>query len=90
MLRAGIAMACAVVWAGSAQAQSWPTRPMTLVVPYAAGGPVDTLGRILAARLSEILGQQVVVETLAGAGGCGSRGQSLNRPNAAGLQPKRA
>jgi tripartite-type tricarboxylate transporter receptor subunit TctC len=40
-----------------------------MIVPYAAGGPVDTLGRILAARLSEILGQQVVVENAAGAGG---------------------
>ncbi len=69
MLRAGIAVACALVWAGSAQAQSWPTRPMTLVVPYAAGGPIDTIGRIMAARLSEILGQQVVVENVGGAGG---------------------
>src|SRR5262249_8652260 len=68
MLRAAIAVACAVLWAGSAQAQSWPTRPMTLVVPY-AGGPIDTIGRIMAARLSEILGQQVVVENVGGAGG---------------------
>jgi len=50
-------------------AQDWPARPVTLVVPYAAGGPVDTLGRIMAARLSEILGQQVVVENVGGAGG---------------------
>ena len=40
-----------------------------MVVPYAAGGPVDTIGRILAARLSEILGQQVVIENAGGAGG---------------------
>ncbi len=53
----------------TASAQDWPTRAVTMVVPYAAGGPVDTLGRILAARLSEILGQQVVVENVAGAGG---------------------
>ena len=53
----------------SAGAQDWPTRAVTMVVPYAAGGPVDTLGRILAARLSDILGQQVVVENVAGAGG---------------------
>src|SRR5215813_8188073 len=69
MLRAAIAVAFAVLWAGSAQAQSWPTRPMTLVVPYAAGGPIDTIGRILATRLSEILGQQIVVENVGGAGG---------------------
>jgi tripartite-type tricarboxylate transporter receptor subunit TctC len=52
-----------------ASAQDWPTRAVTMVVPYAAGGPVDTLARILAARLSEILGQQVVVENIPGAGG---------------------
>jgi len=50
-------------------AQDWPTRAVTMVVPYAAGGPVDTLARILAARLSEILGQQVVIENMPGAGG---------------------
>jgi tripartite-type tricarboxylate transporter receptor subunit TctC len=53
----------------TASAQEWPTRAITLVVPYAAGGPIDTIGRILAARLSEILGQQVVVENMPGAGG---------------------
>src|SRR4029079_4302893 len=53
---------------GSANAEDWPTRAVTMV-PYAAGGPVDTIGRILAARLSEILGQQVVVENAGGAGG---------------------
>ena len=53
----------------AASAQDWPTRAVTMVVPYAAGGPIDTLARILAARLSEILGQQVVVENIPGAGG---------------------
>ena len=52
-----------------ASAQSWPSRPMTMVVPFAAGGGADIMGRILAARLSEILGQQVVVENAGGAGG---------------------
>jgi tripartite-type tricarboxylate transporter receptor subunit TctC len=55
--------------AGVASAQDWPTRPVTMIVPYAAGGPVDTIGRILAARLSELLGQQVIVENAGGAGG---------------------
>jgi tripartite-type tricarboxylate transporter receptor subunit TctC len=53
----------------AASAQDWPTRAVTMVVPYAAGGPIDTLARILAARLSEILGQQVVIENIPGAGG---------------------
>ena len=52
-----------------ALAQAYPARPVRLVVPYAAGGPVDTIGRILAARLSELLGQQVIVENVGGAGG---------------------
>src|ERR1700681_4001186 len=52
-----------------ALAQSWPNRPMTMVVPFAAGGGADIMGRILAARLSEILGQQVIVENAGGAGG---------------------
>ena len=52
-----------------AQAQTWPARPVTLVVPFAAGGPVDTIARILAARMSETLAQQVVIENMGGAGG---------------------
>lgn len=47
----------------------WPSRPLTLVVPYAAGGPVDTVARIMAARMSELLEQQVVIENVSGAGG---------------------
>jgi tripartite-type tricarboxylate transporter receptor subunit TctC len=50
-------------------AQQWPTQSVTMVVPFAAGGPVDTIGRIIAARLSEVLGQQVIVEDVGGAGG---------------------
>jgi tripartite-type tricarboxylate transporter receptor subunit TctC len=52
-----------------ARAQAYPTRPLTLVVPFAAGGPSDVAGRIMAQRMSEIFGQQVVVENLSGAGG---------------------
>ena len=48
---------------------AWPTRSVTLVVPFAAGGPVDTVARIVTARLSELLGQQFVVENVGGAGG---------------------
>jgi len=52
-----------------ASAQNWPTRPVTMVVPFAAGGGADALGRVLAPRLSEVLGQQVIVENVGGAGG---------------------
>ncbi len=53
----------------SAGAQAWPTQPVTMVVPFAAGGPTDVVGRIFAARLADFLGQQVVVENVTGAGG---------------------
>jgi tripartite-type tricarboxylate transporter receptor subunit TctC len=50
-------------------AQSWPARPVTMVVGFAPGGGTDVLGRIIGRRLSEILGQQVVIENVGGAGG---------------------
>jgi len=52
-----------------AVAQDWPTRPVTMVIPFAAGSGVDVLGRILTPQLSEILHQPVIVENIAGAGG---------------------
>src|SRR5258705_1488656 len=52
-----------------AQAQTYPSRPLVMVVPYAAGGTFDVMGRIIAVRMSEILGQQVVIENTTGAGG---------------------
>ena len=52
-----------------AAAQDFPSRALTMVIPFAAGGPTDLLGRIMAARMGEILGQTVVVENVGGAGG---------------------
>src|SRR3979411_1115454 len=52
-----------------ALAQSWPSRPITVIVPYAPGGPVDTVARIVTARMSETLGQSIVIENVPGAGG---------------------
>ena len=52
-----------------ASAQDWPARPLTLVIPWAAGGGTDVMGRIIAKRMTEIAGQQVIVENIAGAGG---------------------
>jgi tripartite-type tricarboxylate transporter receptor subunit TctC len=53
----------------SAQAQSWPNKPVTVVVPYAAGGNTDGIARMISQRLSEALGQQFVVENRGGGGG---------------------
>jgi tripartite-type tricarboxylate transporter receptor subunit TctC len=68
-LRLAVALAAALAAVGSAQAQEWPTRPLTMVVPFAAGGIGDVLGRILSSRLSELLGRQVIIENIGGAGG---------------------
>jgi tripartite-type tricarboxylate transporter receptor subunit TctC len=54
---------------GPARSQTWPQRPVTLVVPFAAGGNTDGIGRSIAQWLSDRLGQQFVVENRAGAGG---------------------
>jgi tripartite-type tricarboxylate transporter receptor subunit TctC len=66
-----LAVAIAAMWAsiGGARAQDWPTRSVTMVVPVAAGSSSDVVGRILAQRLSELLGQPVIVENAGGAGG---------------------
>ena len=65
----GAALAALAAAATPAQAQDYPNRPITVVVPYAAGGPVDTVARIVTARMSELLGQQMVIENVGGAGG---------------------
>lgn len=65
---AGIAAALALSIA-SADAQSYPTRPVTVIVPFAAGGPTDVIARITADYFSKTLGQQFIVENVAGAGG---------------------
>lgn len=67
-----IFVACAVAWVAtlsSAGAQSFPTRPVTLVVPFVAGGTTDALARIVARGMSVSLGQNVIIENMGGAGG---------------------
>src|SRR3954463_6677094 len=71
-----VAMACPV----AARAQTYPSRPIVMVVPYAAGGTFDVMGRIFAVRMSEILGQQVVVENTTGAGGIVGVNRVINAP----------
>jgi tripartite-type tricarboxylate transporter receptor subunit TctC len=64
-----LALALSALLPASASAQTWPTRAVTLVVGFAPGGGTDVLARIVARRLSEVLGQQVVIENVGGAGG---------------------
>ena len=63
------ALAASLPYGGPAQAHEWPARPLTMVVPFAAGGGADLLGRILATPLSELLGQPVTIENVGGGGG---------------------
>lgn len=69
MYRILILFSCLVLCGTNAQATVWPERPITLIVPYPAGGGVDTAARIYSVAVSKILGQQVVVENRAGASG---------------------
>jgi tripartite-type tricarboxylate transporter receptor subunit TctC len=65
----GLAIAFALLAAAQASAQNYPSRPIRLIVPFAAGGPTDVIARIVAQKLSETFGQQVYVEDVPGAGG---------------------
>jgi tripartite-type tricarboxylate transporter receptor subunit TctC len=70
MVRTICMVACAVgALATDALAQSYPTKPVSLMMPYAAGGPGDTITRIVGQGMSKVLGQQFIVENVAGAGG---------------------
>jgi tripartite-type tricarboxylate transporter receptor subunit TctC len=62
-------IAALVATSGMASAQTYPAKPVTMIIPFAAGGPTDVLGRVMAQRMSEILGQQINIENVGGAGG---------------------
>ena len=66
-----IAAGCVLLWGGiaAAPAQVYPSRPITMVVPFAAGGPVDTVARILSEPMRATLGQSIIVENVTGAAG---------------------
>jgi len=74
------AFAGVLACAGSVHAQEWPTRPMTLIVPFAAGGGVDVSARIQAQRMGEMLGQTIVVENVGAAAGMVGGQRVMNAP----------
>jgi tripartite-type tricarboxylate transporter receptor subunit TctC len=77
-----IAFGALLAVTAGASAQTFPNRPMTMVIPFAAGGPTDVLGRVVGARMSEILGQQIVIENVGGGGGqTGSRRVVDSKPD---------
>jgi tripartite-type tricarboxylate transporter receptor subunit TctC len=66
-------------------AQDWPARTITMIVPFPAGGPLDVAARILAQPMGDLLGQQIIIENIGGAGG--STGSSRVAKATAGLTP---
>jgi tripartite-type tricarboxylate transporter receptor subunit TctC len=69
MVRAIAALVLVLACADPARAQDWPNRNITMVVPFPAGGPLDVVARIMAPPMSELLGQQIIIENIGGAGG---------------------
>lgn len=69
------AVVAALTLAGTAGAQDYPSRQISMVVPFSAGGPTDTVARLVAEKMSGDLGQQIVVENVGGAGGTLGAGQ---------------
>lgn len=76
-----LAASATLLPANAATAQQYPTQPVTIVVPFAAGGPTDTVARLVAQAMSADLGQQVVVQNVGGAGGTLGAGQVAAAPN---------
>ena len=69
---------CAMV--SAAAAQNFPSRPITIIVPFSAGGPSDAMARILAERMKTTLGETVLVENVTGAGGSVGVGRAVRSP----------
>jgi tripartite-type tricarboxylate transporter receptor subunit TctC len=79
-MKVGAALVGVLALTAPSGAQRWPTRPVTMTVPFAAGGTTDVLGRIMAERVGEILGQQIVVENVGGAGGMTGSNRAAKAP----------
>jgi tripartite-type tricarboxylate transporter receptor subunit TctC len=80
MRRMVLAVLAALAFSGPAAAQSFPSRPITIIVPFSAGGPSDAMARILAERMKGTLGETVLVENVTGAGGSVGVGRAARSP----------
>src|SRR4051812_44668019 len=74
------ALLATLAFAGVAAAQNFPSRPITIIVPFSAGGPSDAMARILAERMKITLGETVLVENVTGAGGSVGVGRAVRSP----------
>jgi tripartite-type tricarboxylate transporter receptor subunit TctC len=73
-------LASALAMPTAAAAQSWPTRPLTMMIPFTAGSSIDVAGRILAPRMAELLGQPIVIENQGGSGGMAGAARVAKAP----------
>jgi tripartite-type tricarboxylate transporter receptor subunit TctC len=80
VVQAVLASIAIVASAARAGAEDFPSRPITMIVPFAAGGPTDTIARVIADRMSRSLGQAVVIENVTGAGGTIAAGRVARAP----------
>ncbi|MEN3379074.1 MAG: hypothetical protein V7604_4429 [Hyphomicrobiales bacterium] len=80
MLLISIALSAVMAFAESGVAQTYPARPVTLVVPFPAGGPTDTIARVMAESMRPSLGQSVIIENVAGASGSIGTGRVARAP----------
>jgi tripartite-type tricarboxylate transporter receptor subunit TctC len=75
-----VAVLSGLAWTGPAAAQAYPTRQITMIVPFPAGGATDTLARFLAEKMRAVLGQAVIIENIAGAAGSIGVGRAVRSP----------
>ena len=78
MKAAWAALIAILAVAGAARADDYPSRPITIIVPFAAGGPSDAMARVLAERMRTALGQPLVIENVTGAGGSIGVGRAVH------------
>jgi tripartite-type tricarboxylate transporter receptor subunit TctC len=79
-LTAMVVAVATFAWAGELAAQPYPVRPITMIVPFPAGGATDTLARFLAEKMREILGQPIIIENVGGAAGTIGVGRAVRSP----------